>query len=484
MWEIVDKPQKWLDELTEKTWKSPFGQSLADYKAGYSRRNQLNKELIDTNTLQAADIVDFRQFWLTVHVPADAESGTYRGDVTITAANAAATTLTLEIMVPSFDLLPPKFEYSIYYPTHLVNDTMDPGFVDKYSPLTEEQYLTECRNMAIHGCINPNIYIGPSQDEVGNIHFRQLSRLLDLREQAGMPKGVMLYLTDGAGMHIKQGALTEQEKQRNIEVAKATVTWAQARGYTGALFMGADEYSGGSLRAMRESYASIRAGGSGIWVAGGRDLVDFMHDVVDVPVFAHPGAMAVDQLVQGQVDPVDWLLHPEQTPNWDPEILLTPGYQQMIEATHKNGNKIFTYFDPQGGQPFPEYHRRHRGLGLWKTGLDGTMTWAYVHLGRKVPRPDDAKIKDNGMGLSQNSAVMRGPRGPLDTLSWEGYREGYDDARYLATLQNTMAKARAAGKQTELVAQTRRWLDSITVDANLDAWRREMARRTEMLLAN
>jgi len=47
-----------------------------------------------------------------------------------------------------------------------------------------------------------------------------------------------------------------------------------------------------------------------------------------------------------------------------------------------------------------------------------------------------------------------------------------------------MSQARAAGKHTELVAQTRRWLDSITVDANLDAWRREMARRTEMLLAN
>ena len=73
------------------------------------------------------------------------------------------------------------------------------------------------------------------------------------------------------------------------------------------------------------------------------DLVDCMHDVVDVPVFAHPGAMAVDQLVQWQVDPVDWLLHPEKTPNWDPEILLTPGYQQMIEVTHKNGNKIFNH---------------------------------------------------------------------------------------------------------------------------------------------
>ena len=132
MWEIVDKPQKWLDELTEKTWKSPFGHSLADYKAGYSRMNQLNKELIDTDTLQAADIVDSRQFWLTVHIPDDARSGIYRARVTISAKKARKTKLTLEVTVPEFDLLPPKFEYSIYYPTHLLNDTMDQGFVDKY----------------------------------------------------------------------------------------------------------------------------------------------------------------------------------------------------------------------------------------------------------------------------------------------------------------------------------------------------------------
>ena len=177
-------------------------------------------------------------------------------------------------------------------------------------------------------------------------------------------------------------------------------------------------------------------------------------------------------------------MHPERTPNWDPEILLTPEYQRMIKAAHRNGNKIFTYFDPQGGQPFPEYHRRHRGLGLWKTGLDGTMTWAYVHIWSRTIRPDDPEIKGNGVGIGGNSFVLRGPQGPLDTLSWEGYREGYDDARYLATLQNALAKAKAAGKQTELVAQTQRWLDSITVDADLDAWRREMARRTEALLGN
>ncbi len=233
---------------------------------------------------------------------------------------------------------------------------------------------------------------------------------------------------------------------------------------------------------MRDSYASVRAGGSGIWVAGGADLVDSMGDVVDVPIFAHPGAQAVDRLVQWHVDPVEWLLHPERTPNWNPEIMLTPSRRKIIEAAHKNGNRIFTYFDPQGGQPFPEYHRRHRGLGLWKAGLDGTMTWAYIHIWSKTVRPDDPRVKGDGVGISPNSFVLRGPAGPLDTLSWEGYREGCDDARYLATLQDALKKAKAAGKHTGAVARTERWLEGIKVNDDLDAWRWEMARRTELLL--
>ena len=484
MLQIVDRHPKGVLDYTAADFdpSQHAGHTAQEYRAGHSRLNQLDKELVDTAQLQPADIADSRQFWLNVQVPADAASGVYRGAVTITAANAAPTTLTLQVTVPSFDLLPPPFEYSAYYPTQLERPTTTDQQREKYHPVTAQQYLAECRNMVAHGCLNPNIYGGPEQDAAGRIHFTHLSRLLDLRERAGMPKGVMLYVSDGAGMALKTGALTEAQTRRTIEVTRATVAWAKARGYRGALFMGADEYAGERLRAMRDSYAAIRAGGSGIWVAGGADLVTAMSDLVDVPVFAHPGALAVDQGVQWHVDAVQWLLYPERTPNWDPQIMLTPRYQGLIKAAHEAGNRIFTYFDPQGGQPFPEYHRRHRGMGLWKAGLDGTMTWAYIHIWTRTVRLSDPHIEDNGVGISPNSFVLRGPRGPIDTLSWEGYREGYDDARYLATLQNTMAKARAAGKQTELVVQTQRWLDNITVDAELDAWRREMARRTEALL--
>ena len=91
-------------------------------------------------------------------------------------------------------------------------------------------------------------------------------------------------------------------------------------------------------------------------------------------------------------------------------------------------------------------------------------------------------MKEGGLPWSQNAFVIRGPEGVLDTLSWEGYREGYDDARYLATLQDAMAKANAAGRHGTLVARTQRWLDNISIHADLDEWRREMARRTAVLL--
>ena len=53
---------------------------------------------------------------------------------------------------------------------------------------------------------------------------------------------------------------------------------------------------------------------------------------------------------------------------------------------------------------------------------------------------------------------------------------------HLATLQDAIARARAAGRHARLIARTQRWLGDIAVNADLDAWRREMANRTQALL--
>ena len=83
---------------------------------------------------------------------------------------------------------------------------------------------------------------------------------------------------------------------------------------------------------------------------------------------------------------------------------------------------------------------------MWKTGLDGTMTWCYGTQRPAAPGPDGLPT------LTIGGFIVRGRETPFDTLSWEGCREGYDDARYLATLQAALATAKATGQHADLVA--------------------------------
>ena len=56
----------------------------------------------------------------------------------------------------------------------------------------------------------------------------------------------------------------------------------------------------------------------------------------------------------------------------------------------------------------------------------------------------------------------------IHTLSWEAYRQGCDDARYLATLRQTLDQAEKLGKQAGLVRDTRAWLTNLSIGADLD----------------
>jgi hypothetical protein len=82
-------------------------------------------------------------------------------------------------------------------------------------------------------------------------------------------------------------------------------------------------------------------------------------------------------------------------------------------------------------------------------------------------------------GAPEETFVCRTKAGPIDTLSWEAYREGYDDARYLATLQDALVRANqsSSAAQRGVARRAQRWLDSIDVlSMDPDAVRAEMAR--------
>jgi len=114
-----------------------------------------------------------------------------------------------------------------------------------------------------------------------------------------------------------------------------------------------------------------------------------------------------------------------------------------------------------------ETYRRNFGLLLWKVGYDCAMTYAYMHsFGHAWDDWDHATYRDLNMAYPTVNGV-------IPTIQWEGYREGYDDLRYLATLENLVDKAkRLDGLVGETARAAHLWMLRIDPDATpLDAIR-------------
>ena len=441
----------------------------------YSAGMSFTRRPVDTQELQPADVAARRQFWLTVRVPDDSRAGTYTGTISITAANVSTQTLTLTLEVPAFELRAPDFEYSVFYATKYHSDLMR---------------INEYRNMVAHGCMNPSFYDSVELADDGvTLDFSELERELSFREKVGMKPGGPLYLVSSGPINAGTTGLSDAELAQLSNWVKQTVAWIHAKGYDDVYFMGSDEATGERLTAQRPTWAAIHKGGGRVFISNYGGFSPHVGDVVDLAVITHPSGNPIDTAntkstspdaflaevaaLYGVIDCVDWILDPASHDTFNP-----PDYPSVIAKMHERGGKVFTYMDSlAGGYGIPEVQRRLRGLGMWKAKLDGTMPWSYHHF--MVP----PHLEAGPLHWSNfHSFVLRGAEAPFDTLSWEAYREGYDDARYLATLQHAIAACRAEGKHPELVTETENWLEKVPTDVDLDTWRRQMIVHTEKLL--
>jgi hypothetical protein len=76
----------------------------------------------------------------------------------------------------------------------------------------------------------------------------------------------------------------------------------------------------------------------------------------------------------------------------------------------------------------PELYRKNYGFALWNAGYDGSMDYAYQHeAGALWNDFDSVNFRDLVFAYPTSNGV-------IDTIQWEGWREGVDDTRYLATL--------------------------------------------------
>jgi hypothetical protein len=318
-----------------------------------------------------------KQVWITVHIPDNTPSGVYYGDISITIPSKSPLLMHFSVTVLPFDLEPPPLEYALYY-RGVIPPTPKKGINSEWK--TPDQYASEMKNMKEHGVAYPTMISG---------NAKMAATELSLRDQIGLPTDHIYLLGVGTGNATTEKDLALLQNQ----VVKWKNIVAQY-GYREVYFYGIDEATGDVLQSEQAAWQTVKENGGNVYVAvqDNPDAVVSAGDLLDVAVFAGP-------------------LNAVQATEW-----------------HLKGQKIFSYANPQVGVENPELYRKNYGFALWNAGYDGAMNYAYQHgYGQIWNDFDNRRNRDHVFAYPTSDGV-------IDTLQWEGWREGVDDTRYLATL--------------------------------------------------
>ncbi len=166
-------------------------------------------------------------------------------------------------------------------------------------------------------------------------------------------------------------------------------------------------------------------------------------------------------------------------------VFLTSGVTnpEWAAQLHEAGLLIYNYANPQCGIEEPLTYRRNYGLLLWKAGYDGTQNYAYQHtFGGRIMWNDFDRRAAGDRGYRDHVMAYATSNGVVDTLQWEGYREGVDDLRYLSTLLEKIEEAKKDPALQRRAQKIEKWVSTIDPNSDLDELRREIVVRIAELL--
>ena len=297
--------------------------------------------------------------------------------------------MNFSVTVLPFDLEPAPIEYGLYY-TGKVSNYPAVGSELK----TRAQYLIELQNMKDHGVLYPTLYQWYAANPIDAV---LLDDALTLRDTVGFPKD-KIYLVDTSSQYASY--IGNAQDPAGLEaIANTVINWrnrTEAHGYTDTYFYGMDEARGETLLSQRPAWQTVHDNGGKMFVAGnGSELMKVM-DILDTGVVCDVPSAA------------------------------------QADLWHNNGHRILSYGNPQAGVENPDIYRKNYGFALWDAGYDGAMDFAYQYqFGQSIWNDfDDAtypRYRDHVFAYPVTEGV-------IDTIQWEGFREGVDDTRYVASL--------------------------------------------------
>ncbi|MBV5327028.1 MAG: hypothetical protein JZU65_05230 [Chlorobium sp.] len=316
-----------------------------------------------------------KQVWVTVRIPQEAQTGMYRGKFDLMVGGKSVTTIGLDVEVLPFDLIPPMLDYGLYYrgvlTQKMVTNISSEG-------KNSAQYRAELQNMYEHGVQYPTLFQHVQDDS--------LNKALTIRDQYPFRKDRLFTLGTTTANKTDNEGLQQLDSRLSVWELKAA-----EHGYHSVYIYGIDEAVGDRLNAQRVSWNVVHQRGMKVFVAVYEGAVGLIGDTLDQPILS--------------------------------------GYKpQEVKLWHNQGKRVYCYGNPQVGVEDPRVYRENYGYRLWLGGYDGCMLYAYQHgFGEIWNDFDSPEFRDHVFAYPTRTGV-------IDTVQWEGFREGIDDIRYLSTI--------------------------------------------------
>ncbi len=356
-----------------------------------------------------------RQYWLTAYVPTGTPAGLYRGRAELLAAGASAgRQLAVELEVLPITLQEPD---RLFGNCFLLNgdNNMYPENLDKYFTDMREHGLNSmwtwplANITKVEGKIKIDFATRPADPSWGGTpryFHHSLSEILDGYKKAGFTKPWVYGSFDGLQTIMKQKfsiqPYTPEFDAIALDLARQVRTMAAAKG-----------------------------------------LPDPYFSVVDEPGFYPEQMIFADyyqKLLRKQIPDIKLFLDCGPWVGEDRKfakelnVLCYNSYgAERAKLCREFGIEQWAYNQGGGGR-VAYTDRYYWGLSAQKSELRGVFQWVYTWF-------------FNFAGQDGNRYVYPAADGPVPTMSWEGVREGIDDARYYTTLQRLAEQAEAGGNR-------------------------------------
>ena len=410
--DIISKDN--LDLRAVTYWNIRYPSYLS--KNTYRKQPELLEEV---NSIALKEGINQR-FWIKVYVPTDTPAGIYKGYVTLYEEGASkALQIPIEFRVLNFSLKrDPKKRYSAYF------GKASTQFKGLQGQALETARTNELKSMLSYGLDQfPSVYLSYVKnqdklivhnealvDEMVRLGFKGPIPLVEgIREIYDLYYPKEKYKRPSRHWDVPVIPPANHPIYNKVEqVFRDLKEYGESKGWPEFIVAPMDEVNTPSAEFAGRVFQAVKRAG--------------------VKTFINKNPNASDALVYQNLNAVDSWCSKTYVYNYD-EVKARNRYDYWIYPNHNSGEVKNQTIMQKGG-------RMTYGYGLWKSGYTTLFPWHWhwIPLGLKDQFDYLGGIQSgSGVRMDENQKI-------IPTVYWEAFREGYDDLRYLYTLQDSIVK--------------------------------------------